>query len=157
MAPLAVLAMRDGFQVTGSDQEVSANTRCIERLGAAVRVGHSRSNVQSGERPLCVLATSAVPHDHEELVTARYVGQLVASAAPFTNTTVAQMTVFCRDMGVPVVRRKAWWPVASAGRDVVAVAGTHGKTTVSSLTAFLLQEKVLITVLIAFSRGSSCV
>lgn len=107
MSALAELLVRRGVRVTGCDASPPAETlRDFERVGLDVLVGHSPTHV-AGSRALVI--TSAMPKDHPEI-----------SAA--------------RAAGIPVVRRAEALGEATSMGDVVAVAGTHGKTTTTVLT-----------------------
>jgi UDP-N-acetylmuramate--alanine ligase len=111
MCALAEMVLREGGRVTGCDLKESGATRRLEELGAAIDAGHDPAHV---EEALAVVVTAAVPSDHPELVRAR-------------------------ERGIPVVKRaEALGSVVNAGR-VVAVAGTHGKTSTTALTVHLLE------------------
>lgn len=72
MAPLAVLALRDGMLVSGSDMQAGKNTRMLEDLGITVHIGHSPLNVPQASRPSqCVLATTAAKDTNAEIQRAR--------------------------------------------------------------------------------------
>ena len=71
MAPLAVLAMRDGWCVTGSDIRKNVNTELLTSMGVDIHIGHQARNISDGQHPRIVLATSAVPDEHVELRAAR--------------------------------------------------------------------------------------
>src|SRR5438270_1533211 len=97
---LALLARQQGVTITGSDND-SSGAADLAALGVEIWRGHDPGHVV-GARALVV--TAAVPGDHPELERARA-------------------------LGVPVVRRADALSQAVAGGTVVAVAGTHGKTT----------------------------
>ncbi|HEU4641370.1 MAG TPA: UDP-N-acetylmuramate--L-alanine ligase [Gemmatimonadaceae bacterium] len=105
MSALAELLVRRGVRVTGCDATPGA-TGDLERLGIHVERGHDPSHVE-GARALVV--TSAVPKNHPELERARA-------------------------LGVPVIRRAEALAEAVSVGDVVAIAGTHGKTTTTVMT-----------------------
>lgn len=105
MGALALVALRRGVPVTGSDLDVSG-CNDLRRAGAVVREGHSADHV-SGARALVVSA--AVPGDHVEVAAARA-------------------------LGLPVVPRKQALADLISGGMVVAIAGTHGKTTTTVMT-----------------------
>jgi UDP-N-acetylmuramate--alanine ligase len=100
MSGLALLARRHGVTITGCDNDPSGAAD-LAALGVEIWRGHDPGHVV-GARALVV--TAAVPGDHPELERARA-------------------------LGVPVVRRADALSQAVAGGTVVAVAGTHGKTT----------------------------
>jgi UDP-N-acetylmuramate--alanine ligase len=100
MSALAELLARRGVLVTGCDASPSA-VQDLERLGIRVAVGHDPAHVDGAR---AVVVTSAVPATHPELERARA-------------------------LGIPVIRRAEALAEAVSGGHVVAVAGTHGKTT----------------------------
>jgi len=103
MSALAELFARRGARVTGCD--AAGSTPDLERLGIPIAKGHDASHVE-GARALVV--TSAMPHDHPELARARA-------------------------LGLPVVRRAEALAEAVQGGRVIGVAGTHGKTTTTTM------------------------
>ncbi len=107
MAGLALLLRSRGATVTGSDRERSSTTADLEGRGIDVRIGHSADNVRGCQ---AVVHTAAVAADNVELEAAR-----------------AQ--------GIPVIKRAdALAQLVNEGR-LIAVAGTHGKTTTTALVA----------------------
>lgn len=110
MSALAELCVRRGAAVTGCDSAGAAPD--LDRLGIAVQRGHDPAHVE-GHRALVV--TSAVPKDHPELARAR-------------------------ELGIPVIRRAEALAEATAGGErVVAVAGTHGKSTTTVMVTDALK------------------
>jgi UDP-N-acetylmuramate--alanine ligase len=107
MSALAELLARRGVAISGCDLSPSAETsRDLARHNVQVIQGHNPAHV-SGVRALVV--TSAIPKDHAELQAARAAG-------------------------IPIVRRAEALGAATQAGDVVAIAGTHGKTTTTVLT-----------------------
>jgi len=105
MSALAELYVRRGITVTGCDTTTGASLD-LERLGIHVLHGHDPAHVEGASG---IVVTSAVRRDHPELQRAR-------------------------DLGIPVTRRaEALGNAVSIGR-LVAVAGTHGKTTTTVMT-----------------------
>src|SRR5882724_5414873 len=100
MSGLALIACRRGVTVTGCDAD-PAGAADLAALGVPVAAGHSPAHVE-GVR--AVVHTAAVPSEHPELARARA-------------------------LGVPVVPRKVALAELVSGRSVLAVSGTHGKTT----------------------------
>lgn len=111
MSALALLARRRGVAITGCDKDPDGAADLVE-LGVPVSAGHSAAHV-AGCR--AVVVTAAVPPDHPELVAARAAG-------------------------IPVVARKDALAALCAGRETVAVSGTHGKTTTTVMTTEALIE-----------------
>jgi UDP-N-acetylmuramate--alanine ligase len=110
MCALAELLLRHGGRVSGCDAKQSEALRDLERLGATVHIGHDPTHV--GDASVLVV-TSAVPADHPEVLAAE-------------------------EAGVPVVKRaRALGDWVSSGT-VVAVAGTHGKTTTTAMATEIL-------------------
>ena len=112
MSGIAEVLATQGYQVSGSDLAESAVTRRLASLGIRVIAGHAAANV---ERADAVVVSSAVAPDNPEVVAAR-----------------AQ--------GVPVVPRAQMLAELMRFKQGIAVAGTHGKTTTTSLVASVLAE-----------------
>jgi UDP-N-acetylmuramate--alanine ligase len=108
MSALAELFLRRGVPITGCDAN-PAGADDLRRLGVSVEP-HDPAHVD-GARALVV--TSAMPKNHPELVRAR-------------------------ELGIPVVRRAEALGEVTVGRELVAIAGTHGKTTTTVMTATAL-------------------
>lgn len=106
MSALAELLRRRGATVTGCDL-APEGAPDLRRAGFDVREGHSPAHVDGAR---AVVHSSAIPRDHPELARARA-------------------------LGLPVVRRADALGEAVAGGTLVAVAGTHGKTTTTAMTA----------------------
>jgi len=105
MSGLALIACRRGVAVTGCDTDPSGAAD-LAALGVPVATGHSPAHV---EKVRAVVHTAAVTAEHPELSRAR-------------------------ELGLPVVPRKVALAELIAGRRVVAVSGTHGKTTTTVMT-----------------------
>jgi UDP-N-acetylmuramate--alanine ligase len=109
MSALAELLVRRGIPVSGCDTTTSTASD-LERLGIQVLHGHDPSHVENASE---VIVTSAVRRDHPELERAR-------------------------NLGIPVTRRaEALGRAVSVGQ-LVAIAGTHGKTTTTVMTTHAL-------------------
>ncbi len=105
MSALALIARRRGVAVTGCDTDLGGAAD-VAQAGAQLFRGHDPAHVVGAR---AVVYTAAVPPQHPELVAAQ-----------------AQ--------GIPVVRRADALQQLVGGGDVVAVAGTHGKTTTTAMT-----------------------
>src|SRR5262245_6747143 len=108
MSALAELLVRRGVPITGCDAHPEAADD-LRRLGITVEA-HDPSHA-NGVRAMVI--TSAMPKQHPEVVRAR-------------------------ELGIPVIRRAEALGEVTAGRELVAIAGTHGKTTTSVMTATAL-------------------
>ncbi|MBH5337513.1 UDP-N-acetylmuramate--L-alanine ligase [Streptomyces pactum] len=105
-----ILAMR-GARVTGSDAKESPTAEALRALGATVHIGHDAAHLAPGTG--CVVVSSAIRADNPEL----------AAAA---------------ERGIPVVHRSDALAALMDGTRPIAVAGTHGKTTTTSMLAVSL-------------------
>ena len=112
MSGIAEVLSTLGYQVSGSDQADNAVTRRLASLGITIYKGHASANVLDAE---CVVVSSAIRPDNPELLEAR-----------------AQR--------IPVVPRAEMLAELMRFKRGVAVAGTHGKTTTTSLVASVLGE-----------------
>lgn len=112
MSAIAQLLRARGHAVSGSDLHLSPLTEKLEALGVAVSRGHDAANV--GEAEL-VVYTSAAQEDNPELAEARR-------------------------RRLPTIKRAEMVAWLMEGKRSIAVAGSHGKTTTSSLIAFMLQQ-----------------
>jgi UDP-N-acetylmuramate--alanine ligase len=110
MSGIAEVLLNLGYTVRGSDVAESANVKRLRENGIAVTIGHQADNVDGAD---VVVVSSAIKRDNPELVAAR-----------------AQR--------LPVVRRAEMLAELMRLKSCVAVAGTHGKTTTTSLVAALL-------------------
>jgi UDP-N-acetylmuramate--alanine ligase len=111
MSGVAEVLQRSGYEVTGSDLKESPYTRRLREAGVTVYIGHDPHQIGDAEQ---VVISTAIPSTNPELLEARR-------------------------RSVPVVPRAAALArILDAGRSV-AVAGTHGKTTTTSMTAHALR------------------
>lgn len=112
MSGIAEVLLNLGYAVSGSDLSEGPVTRRLAGLGAKVRIGHVAENVSDAD---VVVISSAVKADNPEVIAAR--GRLV-----------------------PVVPRALMLAELMRLKQGIAVAGTHGKTTTTSLVASVLAE-----------------
>ena len=115
MSGIARLLLARGIAVSGSDLKASAGLEDLRRLGADVTVGHRADQVAAAGRPDAVVVSSAIPDWNPEVVEAVR-------------------------LGIPVLARAQVLAALMAGARGVAVAGTHGKTTTTSMTAVILER-----------------
>jgi len=112
MGGIAEVLINLGYQVRGSDLKANAVTRRLQGLGARVMIGHDPANVADAD---VVVASTAITTDNPEVAEARA-------------------------RRIPVVRRAEMLAELMRFRFGIAIAGTHGKTTTTSLVASVLSE-----------------
>jgi UDP-N-acetylmuramate--alanine ligase len=111
MSGIAEVLLNLGYAVQGSDATENANVKRLREKGATVWLGHSANNLGDAE---VVVVSTAIKRDNPELVGARA-------------------------KRVPVVRRAEMLAELMRLKSCVAIAGTHGKTTTTSLVAALFE------------------
>jgi len=112
MRAIATLLLARGIQVAGSDLKDSSGLQALAAAGATVFVGHRADQVT-----------------HAEAV-------VVSSAVPSTNVEVER----ARELGLAVLSRAQVLAALMRGHCSIAVAGTHGKTTTTSMVAVMLER-----------------
>src|SRR3954447_10873480 len=112
MSGIAEVLLNLGYSVQGSDLKANPTTSRLEKLGARVMIGHATENVGNAD---VVVVSSAVSQTNPEV--------LAASAKR-----------------LPIVQRAEMLGELMRFRYAIAVAGTHGKTTTTSMVASLLAE-----------------
>lgn len=111
MSGIAEILLNQGFKVSGSDLNESENTKYLRDIGAKVFIGHNEDNIKDAE---CIVYSSAVkPDDNPE-------------------------TKAGKQRSIPVIRRAEMLAEVTRLNYCMAVAGTHGKTTTSSLLGLIL-------------------
>jgi len=111
MSGIAKILAQRGAKVAGSDAKESATAEALRALGATVHIGHAAGHL--ADDATCVVVSSAIRADNPEL----------ARAA---------------ELGIPVVHRSDALARLMDGLRPIAVAGTHGKTTTTSMLAVSL-------------------
>lgn len=109
MSAIGQILLQRGHTVTGSDLALSEHTHRLEALGGRVFQGHDARHVGDAE---LVVATAAAKDDNPEIALAR-------------------------SRSIPVLTRAEMVQRLIADRDVIAIAGTHGKTTTTSMAAVM--------------------
>jgi UDP-N-acetylmuramate--alanine ligase len=112
MSGIAEVLLHLGFEVSGSDMSAGPATERLQELGARVVIGHDPTNVGDAD---VVVYSSAVPSHNPELQVAR-------------------------DRAIPIIRRAEMLAELMRLKHGIAIAGSHGKTTTTSLVATVLGE-----------------
>lgn len=112
MSGIAEVLINQGYEVSGSDLAASDMTRRLEKAGARIHIGHEAEHVENAQ---VVVVSNAVKGENAEVQAAR-------------------------EKMIPVVPRAEMLAELMRMKYGIAVAGTHGKTTTTSLTAAVLAE-----------------
>jgi len=113
MSSLAAILHFNGYRVTGSDIRVSTIVERLQKSGIEIAIGHAAENVDGTE---LLVYTAAVKQDNVELVRAR-------------------------ELGLPVIERSdLLGMLMSQYKERIAIAGTHGKTTTTSMLSIIFKE-----------------
>ncbi len=112
MSAIAEVLHASGYTVSGSDQSESAVTQRLAQLGVRVRIGHAAPNIAGAQ---ALVTSTAVKADNPEVQAARAAG-------------------------IPVVARAIMLAELMRLKKGIAIAGTHGKTTTTSLVSAVLIE-----------------
>ncbi len=115
MCGIAEVLLNQGYDISGSDIQVSPVTERLAAMGVDVKIGHSKRNVQDSD---VIVTSSAISAENPELAAAN-------------------------EARIPVVRRAEMLGELMRYRHGIAVAGTHGKTTTTSLIASVFREAAL--------------
>ncbi len=115
MGGIAEVLLNEGYAISGSDRQTNGMTDRLQSLGATIYLGHLASNI---ERANVVVVSSAIDHSNPEI-----------SAA--------------NEKRIPVIRRAEMLAELMRFRHGIAIAGTHGKTTTTSLISTIFAEAKL--------------
>ena len=111
MSGIAELLLNLGFNVSGSDMNENDNVKRLKKLGVDIKIGHDPGNLIQTD---VLVFSSAVPLENPEIVRAR-------------------------QKGIPVIRRaEMLGEMISVKETSIAIGGTHGKTTTSSMVGTIL-------------------
>jgi len=110
MCGIAEVLLNQGYEISGSDIQTSATTQRLEALGAKVFIGHRESNVAEAN---VIVVSSAINEENPEIIAAR-------------------------NARTPIVPRAEMLAEIMRFRHGIAIAGTHGKTTTTSLISSIL-------------------
>ncbi|XP_060972046.1 uncharacterized protein LOC115716599 isoform X2 [Cannabis sativa] len=116
MSALAMLAVKQGYEVSGSDLVWSRFMDKLQEAGVRLHICHSVSNLQrhNGSRlPSAVVISSAIPQNNVEILHAK-------------------------STGVPVYKRDYWLGNLTQHHKLIAVSGSHGKSTTTAMLAYVL-------------------
>ncbi len=112
MSGMAHILLRLGYSVSGSDIVESGETRRLAKSGATICIGHRKDNLRAAD---LVIFSSAISFENPELN-------------------------FARGNDIPCLPRSQILAEMMRGKIGVAIAGTHGKTTTTSLVSLILKE-----------------
>ncbi|HYD80857.1 MAG TPA: UDP-N-acetylmuramate--L-alanine ligase [Paucimonas sp.] len=112
MSAIAEVLLDQGYKITGSDLSRNAATQRLEQLGAGVKYGHAADNIVDAH---AIVTSTAVKQDNPEVLAARA-------------------------RRIPIVPRAVMLAELMRLKQGIAIAGTHGKTTTTSLVSSVLAE-----------------
>jgi UDP-N-acetylmuramate--alanine ligase len=110
LSAIGRLLIEKGYQVSGSDLELSSYARELEDLGAKVFIGHKPDQIEGVD---LVLRSSAIPENNVEVIAAK-------------------------EKGIPVYKRSEFLGKITADFVCLAIAGSHGKTTTTAMISWML-------------------
>jgi UDP-N-acetylmuramate--alanine ligase len=112
LSPIARVLLERGHQISGSDLIMSPSAQELREMGVKVSIGHDTTKIAGAD---VIIRSSAIPDSNVEVVAG-----LAAN--------------------LPVIKRVDFLADLTAGKKVIAVAGTHGKTTTTAMIAWCLTE-----------------
>lgn len=111
MSGIAEILVNQGFHISGSDARESDNTEYLRKLGIEIYIGHNANNVDNSE--VVVYSSAVNPKENPE-------------------------TLVAFKMGIPVIKRAVMLAEVARFNYSLAIAGTHGKTTTTSMIGLIL-------------------
>jgi len=118
LSAIAQVLLEMGFRVSGSDRQTNANIQRLAKAGAQIFTAQAAENLTSAtlaQLPDVVLISSAIGETNPE------------------RQAAAQL-------GIPIVKRSDFLPILLADRQLIAIAGTAGKSTTTAMTVKVLRE-----------------
>ncbi|MDD5477131.1 MAG: UDP-N-acetylmuramate--L-alanine ligase [Candidatus Omnitrophica bacterium] len=112
MSGIARLMLKSGYKVSGSDLKENRITDELKSLGAKISIGHNASNITGQD---VLVYSSAIRQDNPEILRAKA-------------------------LGIPLIKRAQALAGLMRGKTAITVAGSHGKTTTTSLVSYMLLE-----------------
>ncbi len=111
MSGIAEILLNQGFAISGSDMNENENTEYLRQKGVEIKIGHFPENINGSE--VVVYSSAVNPDENPE-------------------------TLEARKQGIPIIRRAEMLAEATRLNYCIAVAGTHGKTTSTSMVGLIL-------------------
>ena len=112
LSAIARVLLEKGYAVSGSDRAASPLFKAITAAGARTFLGHAAEQVAGAD---LVIRSSAIPDDNPEVIAAK-------------------------EQGIPVLKRADFLEELTKGKDTLAVAGSHGKTTTTAMLIWILDQ-----------------
>ncbi len=128
MSGIAEILLQRGYTVTGSDNSTSETTKRLQELGATVHKGHDEKNIEEAD---VVVYTSAVTADEN------------------VETKAAL------ELQIPVIKRAEMLAELMRMKYGIGIAGTHGKTTTTTMTGHVIQDGLFDPTIIVGGRVHS--
>jgi UDP-N-acetylmuramate--alanine ligase len=125
MSGIAEILLSQGFIVSGSDMQSSETTAYLARQGASVFIGHAKENIEGAE--VVVYSSAVRPTDNPE-------------------------TLAALERKIPIIRRAEMLSEVSRLKYTLAIAGTHGKTTTTSMCGLVMMKAGLDPTVIVGGR-----
>lgn len=113
MSGIAEILINQGFTISGSDLSISDITEYLQSIGATIHVGHKEEHIEGAE--VVVYSSAVKPKDNPE-------------------------TRAAHDRGIPIIRRAEMLAEISRLKYTLGIAGTHGKTTTTSLCGLVMMK-----------------